>query len=56
MLATGHDSAGMLARVGKDPLVVFGIGAAEIHAVTPSLMADGMVALLQTSLAVRSAR
>lgn len=55
VLATGCDSATVLARVEQDPFVVHGVVTAEIHAVTPALMADGMAALLQADLTGRVA-
>lgn len=47
VIAAGQDRAEIHARVGQDPFVIHGVVSAEVHAVTPSLMADGMATLLQ---------
>ena len=48
VLAAGQSLAGIQARVAQDPFVVHGVVSAEVHAVAPSVMADGVKALLQS--------
>jgi uncharacterized protein YciI len=47
VLATGRSGAEIEARVARDPFVVHGVVTAEVLRVAPSLMAEGMAALLR---------
>lgn len=49
VLAVGRDHAEVQARVAQDPFVVHGVVSAEVHAVTPSAMADAMATVLQAA-------
>lgn len=55
VIAAGQNSAGIHARVAQDPFVMHGVVSAEVHAVAPSLMAEGWAALLRRSQAGREA-
>lgn len=46
VIAAGTDAAALHARVAQDPFVVHGVVTVDIHAVAPSLMAQGLSALL----------
>lgn len=46
VIAVGTDAAAIDARVAQDPFVLHGVVTADIHAVAPSLMAQGLSALL----------
>jgi uncharacterized protein YciI len=45
VLAANVDEAGLQRRIEQDPFVVHGVVSAEVHAVTPSRMAQGLAAL-----------
>lgn len=47
VIAAGQDGAEIHERVARDPFVMHGVVSAEVHAVTPSLMAEGVAALLE---------
>ncbi|HJS35311.1 MAG TPA: hypothetical protein VJ766_07460 [Pseudoxanthomonas sp.] len=47
VIAAGQSSVEIHERVARDPFVMHGVVTAEIHAVTPSLMTDGLATLLQ---------
>lgn len=49
VIAAGQDGDAIRARVAHDPFVMHGVVSAEIHAVAPSLMSEGLAALLQRS-------
>lgn len=51
VLAANMDREAIQHRVDQDPFVVHQVVTAEIHAVTPSLLAHGMVPLLGTTQA-----
>jgi uncharacterized protein YciI len=46
VIAVDTDATALHARVAQDPFVVHGVVTADIHAVAPSLMAQGLSALL----------
>lgn len=49
VIAVGTDAGAVHARVAQDPFVVHGVVTADIHAVAPSFMAQGLSALLASS-------
>lgn len=49
VIAAGTDAAAIHTRVAQDPFVLHGVVTADIHAVAPSLMAQGLSALLAGS-------
>lgn len=53
VIASGQDGNAIRARVAQDPFVVHGVVSAEVHAVAPSLMAEGLAALLHLRQADR---
>jgi uncharacterized protein YciI len=55
VVAAGQDAAAIRARVALDPFVMHGVVSAEIHAVMPSMVAEGMATLLQRGHAGREA-
>lgn len=55
VVAASQDGAGIHARVAQDPFVMHGVVSAEVHAVAPSLMAEGVAVLLQRSRAGQDA-
>lgn len=46
VIAAGRDGNTIHARVAQDPFVVHGVVSVEVHAAAPSLMAEGLAALL----------
>lgn len=48
VIAAGKDGDQIQARVAQDPFVTHGVVSAEVHAVSPSRMAEGFGALLQS--------
>lgn len=54
VIATGQDAGAIHARVAQDPFVVHDVVSAEVHAVAPSLMVEGLAALLQRNQAGRA--
>ncbi|OOG85927.1 hypothetical protein B0E41_07310 [Hydrogenophaga sp. A37] len=49
VIAVGTDAAALHARIAQDPFVVHGVVTADIHAVAPSSVAQGLPALLAGS-------
>lgn len=56
VLAANMDHAEIQKRIGLDPFVIDGVVSAEIFAVAPSRMAQGMAALLDGAKSYSSAR
>jgi len=54
VIATGQDGDVIHARVAQDPFVMHDVVSAEIHSVAPSLMAEGLAALLPRHQAGRA--
>jgi uncharacterized protein YciI len=55
VIAAGQDGNTIHARVAQDPFVMHGVVSAEVHAVSTSLMAEGLAALMQRSQAGQDA-
>ncbi|MFW5331667.1 YciI family protein [Hydrogenophaga sp. ZJX-1] len=49
VVAAGTDAAAIHARVAQDPFVLHGVVTADIHAVAPSVMSQGLSELLASS-------
>lgn len=54
VIAKGKDGDVIRARVAQDPFVLHDVVSAEVHGVAPSLMAEGLAALLQRNQADRA--